>query len=299
MSRRGRGEAFAHEEAGGQQTVRECFASTSPILVNGLRVAYRETGRDLPGVPVVVLHGWGCSSESVVSIQRCLETAHPTLAPDLPGFGESDAPPEAWGSTEYAALVTAWLGELGVERASFVGHSFGGKVAIVIASGTPALVERLVLVNSAGIRARQGPSYRARVLAFKTARHLIGAAPLPGKPAMQEWLARRFGSDDYRQAGALRDTLVRVVNEDLQQLLPRIAAPTLLIWGDQDDATPPENARSMEREIPDAGLVTFPGAGHFAYLDDPGRFCRVVGNFLTATRSYQPSAVSPQRSADG
>jgi pimeloyl-ACP methyl ester carboxylesterase len=251
------------------------------VHVDSLRVAYRESGA---GPPVVVLHGWGASGAAVTSILRCLEGEHRVIAPDLPGFGASDLPPDAWGSAEYAGCVRTFLWELGVERADFIGHSHGGRVAIRLATSDPGLVERLVLVDSAGIRPRHGPAYRARVLAFKAGRRAIAgwtrAVGTRNAAPVREWFARRFGSEDYRQAGPMRATLVRLVNEDLRALLPRVQAPTLLIWGEQDDFTPLAQGRLMEQLIPDAGLVVFPAAGHFSYADDPGRFCRIVGHFL-------------------
>ena len=93
---------------------------------------------------------------------------------------------------------------------------------------------------------------------------------------------QRLASQDYRDAGPLRPTFVRVVNEDLASLLPSIRSSTLLIWGTEDTAVPVAHAQRMERDIPDAGLVLFEGAGHFVYLDEPQRFCRVVRHFLVA-----------------
>ena len=84
------------------------------------------------------------------------------------------------------------------------------------------------------------------------------------------------------EAGPLRPILVRVVNEDLAPLLPRIRASTLLVWGSNDDAAPLAHGKRMERLIDDAGLVVFEGAGHFAYLDEPDRFCRIVRHFFGA-----------------
>ena len=78
----------------------------------------------------------------------------------------------------------------------------------------------------------------------------------------------------------MRPILVKVVNEDIGHLLSNIAAPTLLVWGSEDDAAPLAHGRRMEELIPDAGLVTFEGAGHFAYLDQPDRFCTIVRHFL-------------------
>jgi UDP-N-acetylmuramoyl-tripeptide--D-alanyl-D-alanine ligase len=251
--------------------------------VDGLRVAFRDDGpADAP--PVVVLHGWGASIAAVASIQSFLSRTHRTVAIDLPGFGASDPPPVPWSSWEYVDLLRGFLAQRGIGRASFVGHSFGGKLSIVLAATCPEMVDRLVLVDSAGIRPKRDASYYARVYTFKAGRHLLSTAPLNGSigAPLQRLFDSRFGSDDFRQAGSMRATLVRVVNEDVRHLLPRIAAPTLLIWGERDDSTPLSDGRLMERLIPDAGLVVFPGAGHYAYADDFDRFSRVVGHFLAA-----------------
>jgi pimeloyl-ACP methyl ester carboxylesterase len=103
----------------------------------------------------------------------------------------------------------------------------------------------------------------------------------PGK-AVQKRVYERVASDDYRNAGLLRPTLVRIVNEDVSELLPRISAPTLLLWGAEDHDVPVAHARTMESLIPDAGLVVLDRAGHFSYLDQPERFCRIVRHFLGA-----------------
>jgi pimeloyl-ACP methyl ester carboxylesterase len=243
------------------------------LQLGSQRLGYRSTGNEHTST-VVLLHGWGANLDAVAPIQAALADDHRVVSFDLPGFGQSGPPPGAWSSSDYADLVKQALDRLHVRQASLIGHSFGGKISIGLATRWPGLVHRLVLVNSAGIRPNRSPLQKARIATFKTARRLAGQGVL------RDWLVRRFGSADYRKAGPLRPTLVRVVNEDLRSLLPRIAAPTLLIWGDQDRETPPSDAAIMERLIPDAGLVIFPGAGHYSYADDLPRFCRVVGNFL-------------------
>ncbi len=249
------------------------------LAVNGVRIAYLDTGPPSDAkTPVVVLHGWGASSRAMDSVRRCLESQWRTIVPDLPGFGASERPRDAWSSADYAAIVSAFIRQQGLDKVVLIGHSLGGKIASLIAASEPDLVQQLILIDSAGIRPRHGPIYQARVLGFKATRML--AAHAPGE--FQNWLQHQFGSADYQQAGDLRQTLVRVVNEDIRDILPGISAPTLLIWGELDDDTPLSDGRIMERLIPDSGLVVFAGAGHFAYADDAGRFCRVVTNFLNA-----------------
>ena len=257
---------------------------THEVVVDGLRVAYRARGTLDGARPIaVVLHGWGATSAAVASIQACLADSHDSVAPDLPGFGASDPVPTVWGSTEYLDCITRFLDQLGIRRASIIGHSRGGHFAFALAAEHPDRVDRLVLIDSAGIRGRRGAAYQARVLAFKAGRRVLHSRPLAGPRGapLRALFERRFGSADYRAAaGPLRGTLVRLVNEDARHLLPRVQAPTLLIWGELDDATPLVDAQLMERLIPDAGLVVFPGASHFSYADDLGRFCRVVSHFL-------------------
>ncbi len=103
-----------------------------------------------------------------------------------------------------------------------------------------------------------------------------------GTPAakLRDAVYKRIASQDYRDAGHLRPIMVKVVNEDLSHLLPRIKASTLVVWGSEDDAVPVAHARRMNDLIPDSGLVLFEGSGHFAYLDEPERFCRIVRHFF-------------------
>ncbi len=251
-------------------------STTTHLRVAGLRVRSTRAGA---GDPVLVLHGWGASIEAVQPILAALRDVATVYAVDLPGFGESDLPPQPWSSVEYAHFVDALLDVLDLKAATVIGHSNGGRVAIRLAVDFPDRVEKLVLVNSAGIRPRRSARTRARVALYKAGKL---AARIGGRPgaALQARIVRRVASADYLDAGPLRGTLVRLVNEDLRDCLPRIRVPTLLIWGGRDRDTPLADGRLMERLIPDAGLVVFEEAGHYSYVDAPGSFAKVVRYFV-------------------
>lgn len=250
------------------------------LRINGLETYFTEAGE---GEPVVLLHGWGASSQSVADLSAALADTFRVLAVDLPGFGWSQAPPEAWGTAEYAGHLERLMQETGMPGAALLGHSFGGRIAIRVAARQPARVSRLVLVASAGIRPRRRVGYYLRLATAKLARWFF---TLPGWGATgQRAISRvsgRFGSRDYRAAGNMRPTLVKVVNEDLTPLLPAVQAPTLILWGDQDEEVPRGAMEIMAARIPGARLVVFEGAGHFPFLDMPERFCRTVKEFLRA-----------------
>ena len=252
--------------------------SSTTVAVRGQTTRLVELGAGAGGEPIVVLHGWGGRIESMAPILSCLSDRRRVLALDLPGFGESPAPETAWGTADYADFVIAVLAGAGVTKADFVGHSFGAKTSLYLAATAGPLVSRLVLAGSSGLRTP--PSLKARVKrGVSRVGRAAGAFGPPGR-VLRAAVYRRIASEDYRNAGPLRPTFVKVVNEDLAPLLPRVAVPTLLVWGTEDDAVPVAHAQTMERAIPDAGLVLFEGAGHFAYLDEPDRFCRVVRHFL-------------------
>jgi pimeloyl-ACP methyl ester carboxylesterase len=244
-------------------------------------------------LPIVVLHGWGAHIESVAPILAALDGASEVIALDLPGFGESEPPPEAWGSAEYARFVSEFLDHLGVPRSHFVGHSHGGRVAIVLAAEEPGRVERLLLVDSAGIRPKRGLRYHRRVAVAKLGRAAARVGGAPGRH-LQERMRARVASRDYLEASeSMRGTFRTVIAEDLSDLLPRIAASTLLVWGERDDDTPLWMGRRMEELIPDAGLVVLDGAGHYSYADAPGQFAAVARRFLLE----QPREVAGGRPA--
>jgi len=250
------------------------------LQINGQETYYTVEGR---GQPVVVLHGWGTSSQVMSPLCGSLTDSFRVLAVDLPGFGWSPRPPNAWGTGDYAVHIERLMRETGIEVAALVGHSFGGRVAIQLAAQQPALVSRLALVASAGIRPPRRAGYRVRVTAFKLARWVL-SLPVWGSTGqrVRSRLSDRFGSRDYRAAGAMRPTLVKVVNEDLAPLLPAVQAPTLLLWGDQDQEVPRSAMEIMAGQIPQARFIVLEGAGHFPFLDAPEKFGRILKEFLQA-----------------
>lgn len=258
------------------------------IRINGLETFYQLDGQ---GDPVVLLHGWGTSSQSLAGVAACLAPRFRVMAVDLSGFGWSQAPPVAWGVADYADHVRQLLDEVRITQATLLGHSFGGRIAIQLASRHPERVTRLILVASAGVRPKRGPRYYARVATTKAIRHMLTLPGLErlGRRLLSRWQAK-VGSRDYQAAGALRPTFVKIVNEDLTPLLASVRAPTLLLWGDRDEEVRRSAVEVMAARIPRAHLEVFAGAGHFPFADAPDAFCRAVTTFLQGER--RPAAAA-------
>ena len=248
--------------------------------IDGVKVHYTQQGI---GPDIVLMHGWGCNLTTVASIERvALAARYRVLSIDFPGFGKSQEPLDVWGVEEYTTLLEKLLKTEGIDNPVLLGHSFGGRVGILYSSRNP--VSKLVLVDAAGVKPRRSLKYYFKVYTFKFGKHL--SRMIYGKEKAEkriEAMRAKAGSSDYAGASPrMRAILSKVVNEDLKEVMPLIKAPTLLIWGENDTATPLRDARIMERLIPDAGLVSFPGCGHYSFLDNPIQFSAVLNSFLTS-----------------
>jgi pimeloyl-ACP methyl ester carboxylesterase len=246
------------------------------LEVDGIKLRYKLAGS---GAPILLLHGWGGSIESMGLLFDDLARDHTVVAFDFPGHGESSLPPKAWGVAEYAESVRGVMDALQVHRPHIIAHSHGGRVTIKLATVHPDRVGKLVLVDSAGVRPPRSWRYYVRVLLAKGGKTLAKYCGRIGAMA-RERIYRAIASTDYANAGPLRDTFVKLVNDDLTPLLSQVASPTLLIWGADDTETPLSSAKVMERLIPQARLVVLQNAGHFSYLDQYGKFRLIVRQFL-------------------
>ncbi len=249
--------------------------------IDGLRVHYRIGGT---GPPLLLLHGWGGSSASFAAIARDLQEGFTVVAPDLPGFGLSQLPSAAWGSYDYADLVARLSKQIHPPPYYVLGHSFGGRVALAMACAHRDLVTKLILVNAAGIKIAPPPRIRLKAAVYGSLRRAASCLPSGMADRAIEALRRLFGSADYRDAGARRATLVRLLEDDFRPRLPAIQASTLVIWGARDRDVPLAAARILAQEIPLAELAIIPGAGHFPFVEAPDRFCQLVRGFLAPER---------------
>ncbi len=249
------------------------------IVIDNLKIHYDETG-PLTGQEVILMHGWGCNTSTVRSIAAALENSLHIYNIDLPGHGKSQEPPSVWGIEDFTHLIETFAQQLQIKRPTLIGHSFGGRIAILMASRSD--ISKVVLVDAAGIKPKRSIKYYLKVYSFKTGRK-IASLLLPSALAdkiIEGW-RNKNGSADYQQASPImRAVMSKCVNEDLKYVMPDISAPTLLIWGRNDTATPLQDAHTMESLIPDSGLVTFDGCGHYSFLDNPYGFRKVLCEFL-------------------
>lgn len=237
------------------------------INIQDLNINYIQYGE---GQDILLLHGWGQNIEMMKPIGDNFCDKFRITILDFPGFGQSDEPKEPWNIEKYVCLVEELASKLKIKKPIVIGHSFGGRVAIKFSSRNP--IEKLVLFGSPCIRIQENLSLSVRLLKK--------IKKLPGMNGIGEYMKQFIGSRDYKAASpVMRQTLVEVVNEDLSKYAREIEAPTLLIWGLNDDEAPVSDARELEKIMVDAALITMPGT-HYAYLENLGQVVNILNNFF-------------------
>ena len=222
------------------------------------------------GKPIVYLHGWGCDGSVFASIVKQLPN-YANYVVDFAGFGKSDAPPERGYTVEdYAEQVKELIEEQGLSGVTIVAHSFGCRVALVLAA-TTQLVERMLLVAPAGLR-RFSLTRWCKVRLYKLSK-LVARLKRKDAPI-------KYASDDYLNCSpAMRLTFIKVVNADLSHYAKRVRCPVLIVNGKQDTATPLSHAKRLNRLVANSNLVAIDG-DHFAFFYTPIAFANTVKNFV-------------------
>jgi len=239
-------------------------------VYKGININYKDYGNK-EGMPILYLHGWGQNIEMMEPIANPLQKTHRLILIDLPGFGESDEPDFAWSLADYVEMLHSFIQELKIDAIHLIGHSFGGKISLLYASKYK--VNKLILLASPYKVKIQKQSLKVRIL--KKAKNV------PGLGNVAEKMKKYFGSVDYKNATPLmRDVLVKHVNTDLTEMAKKIKCPTFIIWGDNDEAVPVNDAYELEKLIKDSGLTVYEGCTHYAYLERLAQTNAIIASFM-------------------
>ena len=281
--------------------------------IHGHKHAFRMAGN---GAAVVLIHGIGDSSKTWASILPGLARHHRVVAPDLLGHGSSDKPRHDYSVGGYANGIRDLLSVLGIDRATVIGHSLGGAVAMQFAYQYPERTERLVLVATGGVGRQVTPLLRFASLPGTEL--LMAALTLPGLRSqvgfavkMLQKMGTRIGTDapelmrviddalpDPRARRAFVTTLRCAVDwrGQMGTLMDRTylaqGMPTMLVWGDQDPILPARHAGLAHVAMPGSRLEIFPHTGHFPFHTDPRRFLELVLEFIDET---EPAGFAPEQ----
>jgi pimeloyl-ACP methyl ester carboxylesterase len=282
------------------------FSTVQTVSVHGRSISYLEAGE---GPLVLLVHGMAGTARNWDAVIEPLALHNTVIAPDFPGHGESEPGGGDYSLGSLASGLRDLMLALGHDRATLVGHSLGGGVALQFTYQFPEMVERLVLVSSGGLGPEVGAILRAAAL--PGADLFIRATAGPGSAA-GSFIAGALGklglrpnadlaevgrayatlADDSRRKAFL-STLHAVVGTDGQRVaaLDRLYLaedlPVLIVWGEGDPIIPVAHGRAAHAQMPGSRLEVFPGIGHVPQLEAPGRFAAVLQRFLDETEAAE------------
>lgn len=232
------------------------------------------------GKVLLMLHGWGANRSSLLPMAKELAKNYKVILLDVPGFGESERMAHAWGLSEYAQWLTGVLKKLKLSSIyAVIGHSNGGAIAIKTLSGGLLATNKLVLLGASGVRNRENGKRLFLKSVSKTGKLATRVLPERTRNKLRSKWYKRIGSELYEQRG-MEATFKKVVAEDLLVDAAMIDAPTLLIYGTNDKATPLVYGKMYHEVIEGSRLVTVENAGHYSFIDQPKQVTGCIKEFL-------------------
>ena len=257
------------------------------ININDYEIAYKISGPETADRTAVILQGWGTEMSMYDSVADAVNDSYRVVQLDFPGFGASDEPREPWNVDAYADFICDFFDALDIKKATLLGHSYGGRVIIKLAArqskgDLPFEIEKIVLVDSAGVMPERSARQKLSIRRYKIKRSILTSRLVHSMfPEVIDYWMSKQGSADYRAASPMmKKCLVMAVNEDLKDIMPLVEPDTLLVWGDLDTDTPLSDGKTMERLMPAAGLVVLEGTDHFSFLYKPVEFRGILRAFL-------------------
>lgn len=252
------------------------------IPINGIDIHYEIFGEGEE--TLFILHGWMASINAMAPIWQYFQMTRRVVVLDFPGQGGTSGQlKKAWGVPEYAEMVKEFMEKIGITQPDVIGHSFGGRVIIYLASTYPTLFHKIILTDAAGLKKKTTISKWMKIKSYKMGKFFLRVFyPKEKREEKINALRKKYGSSDYASLSSdiMRETFQKVIHLDLKENLKKIESPCLLIWGESDEDTPLYMAKTMEKEIKDSGLVVLKNAGHFSYLDATSQYNKIVETFL-------------------
>lgn len=243
--------------------------------VAGIRVRFRVFGDENSDRTILILHGWGGSSDSWIRFaELAAADGFRVVVPDLPGFGQTTEPSHPFAPKYFADFVAEFSREFCPKISVLVAHSNGARIATALLANEKIHPEKLILVGAAGIP--HPLSTRQKIGAtFAKFQKIV---PLPLQNFARRILHRAIGVRDHADANSktMRATLRLALDFDVRPLLPRVSVPTTVIWGDRDSYVPVSDADIFASEIPDAKKIILAGERHGIHLDSPEKLWAAI-----------------------
>ncbi len=230
---------------------------------------------------IIILPGWGDTRKTFNFMINSLKDNYSVYIVDYPGFGKSIFPDKDLTIYDYANIIRDFIKNENINNPIIIAHSFGGRIATLISGYYKDKIDKLIMIDTAGIKSFKGPIKLLKQYIYKFLKKLNIFIPKRKRNLYLKKLIKIFGSSDYRNLNSnMYNSFKNIVNEDLKYYIKNIDTTTLIIWGKLDRDTPLRYGKYLHKKIRKSSYVVLAKAGHFSYLDYPTYTNKLISDFL-------------------
>ncbi len=247
---------------------------------NGVKLYYEKfENKNKP--TMLILPGWGNTRKSFYNLINVFKNYYEIYIIDYPGFGNTKFPNKNLTIYDYAEMIIDMMKDLKINNPLIIAHSFGGRIAILLTGYYKVKIEKMIFLDTAGIKPRKSFKQIFRTYLYKALKKIKFLLPKRYRNLYLKKLMLKFGSKDYNNLpNSMKTTFRNIVNEDLKMYLPAISSEVLIIFGKNDLDTPVSDGKIMNNKIKNSALITIPNCGHFCYIDQFYLICDIIYEYL-------------------
>ena len=228
---------------------------------------------------ILILPGWGDTRNTFINMINYFQNDYSIYILDYPGFGNSKFPKKDLTIYDYAEIIKDFIRKFKITNPIIIAHSFGGRIATLLSSYYKISIDKMVLIDIAGIKPKKTLGRFLKEKLYKILKKIVSFSR--NRERYLKKLLKIFGSTDYQSLSkGMHQTFKNIVNEDLTSYFKYISCECLLLWGELDTSTPLKNAKKINKLIKESALIIYPKGNHFPYLQYPELTNRIIYEFL-------------------
>lgn len=249
------------------------------LTLNNITTYYEKYGNNKK--TILILPGWGNTRESFHYIINYFKEDYSIYILDYPALGQSPIPTKTLTIYDYTELIIKFMNHNNIKNPIIIAHSFGGRITTLLTGYYKIQIEKIILIDIAGIKPKKTFKRFIKEKAYKILRRLIRLFPREKQEKLRQQLLNKFGSKDYNALPiSMKETFKNIVNEDLTKYFKFIDSEALIIWGENDQDTPIKDAYKIKKLIKNSALITLSKATHYSYLQYPYLVNKIIYEFI-------------------
>lgn len=249
------------------------------LTLDNITIYYEQYGNSKK--TILILPGWGNTRETFHHIINHFKKDYTIYILDYPALGNSPIPSKTLTIYDYTELIIKFMNYNNINNPIIIAHSFGGRITTLLTGYYKIQIEKLILIDIAGIKPKKTLKKFIKEKTYKILRHMSKLLPKKKQKHIQQKLLKIFASADYNALPIqMKETFKNIVNEDLKEHFKHIQSETLLIWGEQDQDTPLKDAYKINKSIKNSALIVLKKANHYSYLQYPTLINNIIYEFI-------------------